>query len=106
MFEKMDLTFDGLMTLLTGYNQFIREKQKPFLHSHVILSMTDLLLSRWVSVQGALGLHRLWPASSGAAFTVSFSGPLPPSDEREMLLSKPTLPLFFFCLFHPRRLNL
>lgn len=51
----MDLTFDGLMTLLTGYNQLIREKQKALLCSHAILSMTEFLLSRWVSIQGKLG---------------------------------------------------
>lgn len=101
----MDLTFDGLMTLLTGYNQLIREKQKPLLYNHVILSMTELL-SWWVSVQGTLGLRLLWPASSVAAFTVSFSGHCPPADEREMLLSKAHSSFVCFLLFHPRRLNL
>lgn len=40
MFEKIDLTFDGLTILLTGYNQLIREKQKPSLYSLVFLGMT------------------------------------------------------------------
>lgn len=40
MFEKIDLTFDGLTILLTGYNQLIREKQKPSLYGLVFLSMT------------------------------------------------------------------
>lgn len=37
MFEKIDLTFDGLTILLTGYNQLIREKQKPSLCHHLFL---------------------------------------------------------------------
>lgn len=46
MFEKIDLTFDGLTILLTGYNQLISEKQKPSLYSHVFLSMTSIP-SKW-----------------------------------------------------------
>lgn len=46
MFEKIDLTFDGLTVLLTGYNQLIREKQKPSLYSHVFLGMTSVP-SQW-----------------------------------------------------------
>ena len=99
----MDLTFDGLMTLLTGYNQLIREKQKPLLYHHVILSMTELLLSWWVSVQGTLGLHLLWPASSVAAFTVFLSGHYPPSDERKMLLSKAHRSSISFSAFLPQK---
>lgn len=47
MFEKIDLTFDGLTILLTGYNQLIREKQKPSLYCYVILGMTAFTQS-WV----------------------------------------------------------
>lgn len=73
----MDLTFDGLMTLLTGYNQLIREKQKALLYSHAILSMIEFLLSGWVSVQGKMGLSLLWPAGRVAALTFSSSGHSP-----------------------------
>lgn len=61
----MDLTLDGLMTPLTGYNQLIREKQKALLCSHAILSMTEFLLSQWVSIQGKLGTSSVasWPLS-------------------------------------------
>lgn len=59
MFEKIDLTFDGLTILLTGYNQLIRKKQKPSLYSHVFLGMTAFPWSGVGECSGRVGLQSL-----------------------------------------------
>lgn len=59
MFEKIDLTFDGLTILLTGYNQLIRKKQKPSLYSHVFLGMTTFPRSGVGERSGRAGAS--WP---------------------------------------------
>ena len=87
MFEKIDLTFDGLRILLTGYNQLIREKQKPSLYSHVFLGMTSAP-SEW----GGRDFREDWgfmasgPAVKVTEFTLSSSVYCPGSDEWETLL--------------------
>lgn len=76
MFENIDLTFDGLTILLTGYNQLIREKQKPSLYSYVFLRMTTFPPSGMVRFQGRPGLPRLEASSQSDQIYFPFLCPL------------------------------
>lgn len=78
----MDLTFDGLTILLTGYNQLIREKQKPSLCRHVFLG-TAGTPSEW----GGHAFRDLGPAGGVTEFTFSSSVHCHWSDEWEARLS-------------------
>lgn len=77
MFEKIDLTFDGLTILLTGYNQLIRKKQKPSLYSPYFWAWPHSLRVGWASIQGTLGLHGLWASTQSDRIYFPFLCPLP-----------------------------
>lgn len=98
MFEKIDLTFDGLMILLTGYNQLIREKQKPALCCYVILGMTAFPPSWVAELSGKT--RALLPWGQQAKWLNLCSFPLSTALDLmsgKLYFLKPTF--FFFLLF-------